>query len=253
MIVNDIYKEFEPCPFCGRLWMLVDPYPDRMFAVRCPCGAIGPKRKSKEGAVKVWNTRGQHLFWNPFRFSIRFQEDTVSVDLKGKLDSLDFGTVLQMLASGDKTGILQVARGFTKSAICLKDGNIVAASDSNGLRLGQILYKKGMISYEKLRNALKMAKASNKMIGEVLLFMGYITPETLSDVIYQQVQAAVLEILLWKEGYFEYRDCMVEFDEQSAMQINTMEIIMRSAKTLDERDGRKQKKTENRSSRIVHP
>ncbi|MDM8552495.1 DUF4388 domain-containing protein [Desulfobacterales bacterium HSG2] len=241
-------KEFKPCPFCGRIWMIVDTYSDGSYAVRCPCGTVGPVREDKQGAAKAWNTRGQ-LLWNPFRFSIRFSKDMLSVDLKGKLDSLDFATVLQMLASGNKTGILQAARGHTKSAVCLKDGNIVAASDSNGLRLGQILYNNRRISHEKLRNALRIAKTSNKMIGEVLLLMKYITPETLRQVIRQQVQETVSELFFWKEGYFEYRDCLVEFDERSTREINTMEIILESAREADERDEQKRKS----SSRIIIP
>jgi len=216
-------KEFKACPFCGRIWMIVDTYPDGSHAVRCPCGAVGPIKENKQDAAKAWNTRDQ-MFWNPFRFSIRFSKEMLSVDLKGKLDSLDFATILQMLASGDKTGILQVVRGHTKSAICLKGGNIVAASDSNGLRLGQILYNNRMISHENLRNALRIAKTSNKMIGEVLLLMKYITPETLRQVIRQQVRETVSELFFWKEGYFEYRDCLVEFDERNSREINTMEI-----------------------------
>ena len=76
----------------------------------------------------------------------------LSVDLRGKLASLDFATVLQMLALGEAA----------------------------------------------------------------FLFMGYVTPETLAEVICQQVQEAVSELFFWKEGYFEHRDCLVAFDERTA-------------------------------------
>ncbi len=232
--MSRIIKEFKPCPFCGRIWMNVTPHDDGQFAVHCLCGASGPRKAIKEEAITVWNIRDRHLLWNPFRFSIRFPKDVFSVDLKGNLDTFDFATILQMLAVADKTGILQIVKGHSKSVICLKDGNIIAASDSNGPRLGQILYNKGMISHEKLQNALNMAKQSNKMIGEVLLFMGYVSQDTLKEVIYQQVQDAVIELFFWKEGFFEYRDCLVDFDEKSVQAINTMEIIMESARRIDE-------------------
>jgi hypothetical protein len=217
--------------------MCVDPYPsEACFAVRCLCGVIGPKRESKKEAIKAWNTRDQHLIWNPFRLLIRFPNDVPSADFKGNLASLDFASILQMLSSGEKTGILHVSRSHTKSVICLKEGNIVAASDSNGLRLGQILYKKGMISQQDLLSALKTAKKNNKMIGETLLGLGYISQITLNDLIYQQVQEAVLEIFFWKEGNFEYRDCVIEFHEATIRHISTIEIIMESVRRLDERD-----------------
>lgn len=239
-------KEFKYCPFCGRIWMSVGVFSDNTFSVRCLCGATGPREKSREAAIKSWNTRDQHLLWNPFRLSIRFPKDLLSVDFRGSLESLDLATILQILSSKDKTGILQLANVHSKSAICLKNGNIIAASDSNGLRLGQILYKNGMISGPKLKEALRMAKRSDKMLGEVLLFMKYISEETLREVIHQQVQEAVLELFFWKEGSFEYRDCMVDFDSRSVKEINTMEIIMEAVRRMDEWDEiRKKRYREN--------
>lgn len=216
--------------------MFLDSYPDDSFAVRCLCGANGPKKTDRREAIEGWNTRDRHLLWNPFRLSIRFPKDILSVDFKGNLDSLDLASVLQMLASGDKTGILNVIREHARSAICLKEGNIIAASDTTGLRLGQILYNNGMISRQRLQEALKAAKKSGRMIGEVLLSMGYVTQDTLKQVIHQQVQEAVLELFFWRDGYFEYRDCVVEFDNDSIQAVSTMEIIMESVRRLDEWD-----------------
>ncbi len=231
-----VIKEFKPCPFCGRIWMSVEPAPAEGFKVRCLCGASGPREPAKETAIKSWNTRDQHLLWNPFRLSIRFPKSVSSVDFKGNLASLDLATVLQTLASREKTGILQVVRHHTKSVIVLKNGNILAASDSKGNRLGQILYNNGMISYKKLQEALKVAKRSDKMLGEALLSMGYINTDTLQEIVHQQVQEAVLELFYWKDGYFEYRDCAVEFGELGIYEINTMEIIMESIRRMDEWD-----------------
>ncbi len=237
-----IVKELKSCPFCGRIWMSVELHPDGNFSTRCMCGAAGPKKESKTEAIRAWNTRDQHLLWNPFRLSIHFPKDMLSVDFKGELDSVDLPTVLQMLSSRGKTGILHVSRGHTKSVICFKEGNIIAASDTNGLRLGQILFKHGMISHKRLNYALKLAKKTQKMLGEVLLFMGYVNQETLREVVQQQVQEAVLELFFWREGHFEYRDCQMDFDERGAKQINTMEIIMEAARRMDEWEELKQKK-----------
>lgn len=234
-------KEFKECPFCGRVWMFVDPDEQNRFAVRCRCGASGPKQKTMKGAIRAWNIRDQHILWNPFRLSIRFLNKFNAVDLRGSLKSVDLATILQMLASKQKTGILQMVRGHAKSVICLKDGYIIAASDSVGLRMGQILYKNGMISDERLKYALQEAKKTGKMIGEILLDLKYVDRDTLKSVIRQQVQEAVLEMFLWREGLFEYRDCVVEFVEQGIVEINAIEIIMESARRLDEWDELREK------------
>lgn len=241
-------KEFKQCPFCGRIWMSLEADETGTYSVKCMCGATGPKEGTREEAVKAWNVRDQHIFWNPFRLSIRFPDRTHSVDFRGGLESLDLATVLQMLASREKTGILQLTKGHMKSVICLKNGNIIAASDSNGLRIGQILYSNGMISHQRLKNALKIAKTSDKMLGEVLISMKYVDEETLREVIQQQVQEAVLELFFWREGTFEYRDCMIEFDRRSMQEISTMEIIMESARRMDEWDELKPKEPPRKSN-----
>lgn len=236
-------KGFKQCPFCGRIWMSVGAYPDGRFSVRCLCGASGPKEDTREKAIKSWNIRDQHIFWNPFRLSIRFHNTSRTVDFRGNLESIDLATVLQMLASKEKTGILQLSRGHLKSTICLNHGNIIAASDSNGLRIGQILFNNGMISGKRLKKALAIAKQQDKMLGEVLLSMNFIDENVLRSVIQQQVQEAVLELFFWKEGTFEYRDCLLDFDQRSIKEINTMEIIMESARRMDEWDEIKKRKT----------
>ncbi|MEZ4528187.1 MAG: DUF4388 domain-containing protein [Desulfobacterales bacterium] len=227
-------KEFRQCPFCGRIWMTLDSFPGNRFAVRCLCGANGPREESREKAIRAWNIRDRHLLWNPFRLSIRFPNDALSVDFRGNLDSIDLATVLQMLTSKEKTGILHLARAHMKSAICLKNGNIIAASDSNGLRLGQILMNKGLVSSKNLREALRLARKSEKMLGETLLSMNLIDSTVLREVICHQVQEAVLELFFWRDGSFEYRDCIIDFDQQNIREINTIEIIMESARRLDE-------------------
>ncbi len=231
-------KEFKPCPFCGRIWMSVMDLPEGRFSTLCRCGAQGPSVDEREAAIEAWNTRDQHLLWNPFRLSIRFQEKTeLSVDFKGTLASIDLATILQALASRNKTGILQVTKKGSKSVIVLRNGNIVAATDSEGARLGQILYKNGMISHQKLQEALAIAKSEEKMLGEVLLIHRFVGRETLREIVYQQVQEAVKDLFNWKEGDFEYRDCDVEFGEQGMTEINTIEIIMESLRRIEERFG----------------
>lgn len=226
-------KDFKPCPFCGRIWMSVRRETTHHF-VQCLCGATGPRETERDKAIRRWNIRDQHLFWNPFRLSIRFPSDPSPVDFRGQLDSMDLATVLQMLNAREKTGILQLTREHAKSAICLFNGNIIAASDSTGLRLGQILVNNGMLTPNRLRIALKTARNSSKLLGDVLVRLGYVDEGTLKEVIHQQVQEAVLELFFWTSGVFEYRDCLIDFDRRHMRELSTIEIIMESARRMDE-------------------
>lgn len=154
---------------------------------------------------------------------------------KGDLKSLTLSTVLQMLSSEDKTGVLEIVRGPTKSSIYLKDGKIIAASSGHKqLQLGSLLYSKELISKKQLRQAVEKATKSGKKLGEMLLAMGYVTQDTLKEVVRHQVRETVLDLFLLEHGEFEFRDCPVQFDEQVFDEINAMEIMLDAARRMDE-------------------
>jgi hypothetical protein len=144
-------------------------------------------------------------------------------------------TILQILSTDNRTGVLRFEQGQAIRAICLKDGKIVAASGRERRRLGQILYDRGLISQEQLEEALEKTKEEKKRLGEVLLDLGYLDEDSLKELIRYQIQEAVLDISLWAEGDFEYRDCQMEFDERGVEDISTMRIVLEAAAKKDER------------------
>ena len=125
-------------------------------------------------------------------------------------------------------------RGQTQIALCLKDGKIIAASGNGGLRLGQLLYDKRLISQERLQEALQKANQSGRRVGEVLLDFGYVSEDELRDLIHHQIREAVMDLSIWGEGEFTYQECQVEFDQRGVEDINTMGLILEAARVIDE-------------------
>ena len=129
---------------------------------------------------------------------------------------------------------MQFVQGNKIRSIYIRNGKIVAASGREGLKLGQILYGKGMISQEQLREVLEKARETDKRVGEVLLDLGYIEEKGLKELIRYQIREAVLDISFWVEGDFEYRDCPVAFDERGVEDVSTMGVILEAAVRRDE-------------------
>lgn len=236
----DLEKTLEPCPFCeteengdGRIRMSIAESSEGYFAVVCWCGGSGPIMDSKREAIEAWNSRGPS---DPNQVRDPFDSSKCkdSVGFKGNLKSLALSTILQLLSSDNRTGVLHFSQGQAIRAISLKNGKIVAASGRKGQRLGRILYDRGLITQAQLQEALEKAKEENKRLGEVLLDLGYIDEDSLKELIRYQIQEAVLDISLWVEGDFEYRDCQLEFDERSVDDINTMKIILEASVKKDE-------------------
>jgi hypothetical protein len=91
-----------------------------------------------------------------------------------------------------------------------------------------------MISQEQLQEALEKARETDKRVGEVLLDLGYIEEDGLKELIRYQIREAVLDISFWVEGDFEYRDCLVEFDERGVEDVSTMGLIIEAAARMYE-------------------
>ena len=236
----DLEKGLKPCPFCetkenadDKIRMHIAESSEGYFTVVCWCGGSGPIMESKSTAIEAWNARGpddRQQVQYPFDSS----NCTNPVGFRGNLKSVALSTILQVLSTDNRTGVLHFEQGQAIRAICLKDGKIVAASGREGQRLGQILYDRGLISQEKLEEALEKTREEKKRLGEVLLDLGYINEDSLKELVRYQIQEAVLDISLWAEGDFEYRDCQMEFDERGVDDINTMRIVLEAAIKRDE-------------------
>jgi Lar family restriction alleviation protein len=234
-------RDFQSCPFCAareygdegaRLTLISTSH--GYYAVTCYCGAAGPIRESEEKAIEAWNRRDfsggdavQHLLSSSLTLG--------QVGLRGNLQSFDFSMILQIVSKGGKTGVLYFRHGEEVRALHLRDGNIIAAGGSDGLRLGQIGCGKGFISQEQLQEVLVEAKKSRRRMGEVLLDLAYINEDDLKELIRYQIRGIVLELSCWEEGDFEFRDYPVEFDERGIEDINIMRIILEAAAIRDER------------------
>ena len=238
--MSDQKKDFRSCPYCGsaehgdegvRL-RLTSPS-DGHFAVICFCGAAGPIRDSEEKAIGAWNTR-DYSDGHSAQHSLSVLPASASASLKGNLKSFEFPMVLQFMSSANKTGVLHLRQGQEVRALYFRDGKIIAANGNEGLRLGQIGFVKGLISQIQLQAALVKVKKTGRRMGEVLLDLDYINEDELKELIRHQIQETVVELSLWNEGDFEFRDNPVEFDERGIEDINTMRMILKATVRKDE-------------------
>lgn len=160
---------------------------------------------------------------------------TAAVAFKGSLKSLTLATVLQILSSEGKTGVLEISREQKKSSIYFKRGKIVAASTGQKeLRIGQILCDRGLISRETLRQVLIKARNTKKPVGEVVVSLGFVSLMALKEIVRRLAREAVLDVFLWEEGTFEFREGPVSFDETMTEEIEPMELILEAARRMDE-------------------
>jgi hypothetical protein len=230
IIAENGFVRFVKGPYVGIEFQHLSEHSKKLIGFYLMHFANTPVPGRKQKIIEPLNTRDQsdsHLVLNPFGIAI----GKIPVSLKGDLNSFGLHTVLKTLSIEKKTGIILLSRGRARRALCLRKGNVIAASGNSRFRLGQILFDEGLISREKLEDALKKSSECGKRLGEVLLDEGYISEGILKGLIQHQTQKVVNRLSNWREGHFEYRECSVEFNNRGITDANVKSVEHAANKT----------------------
>ncbi|MFH1152404.1 MAG: DUF4388 domain-containing protein [Pseudomonadota bacterium] len=157
------------------------------------------------------------------------------MNLQGDFEGLFLTSILQLLCNEQNTGLLRVTSGQNEARVFFKDGTIVYASGSQKeVRLGYILRREGIISAEQLEKCLTIARENNLSLGRILVEKGYVSLKTLEKYNTKQVEEILYNLLLWKQGRFEYRDVKLKLDGMIVTQLNPMKLILEASRRIDE-------------------
>lgn len=155
--------------------------------------------------------------------------------LKGSIETFSLSDLLQFLSNDQKTGVLKLSNGENEVKIFFKDGVIVFASSSEKYyQLGRFLKSKGLVSDNELRSLLNQAKEKKKKLGTVLVESGYISIETLKELLHNQVKEILCNVFLWRTCEFEYTDVPISVDGKLITHMSTTEIVVEAIRRIDE-------------------
>ena len=103
------------------------------------------------------------------------------MSLAGNLKTVSFPDILQLLATGKKTGILEVKTATRQKEVAFKGGNIIYASslNSNEDLLGNMLLRQGRITKHDLERAISLHKQTGRQLGTPLIDMNLFDKEEL--------------------------------------------------------------------------
>jgi hypothetical protein len=162
------------------------------------------------------------------------------VSFVGTLEDLPFPDLLQALATGRKSGRLTLSSRQGYGILLLREGRIVyAASNAARETLGRLLVSRRLLSEVALQEALEAQHRpkEKRRLGEVLLAQGWISQESLSDVLRQQVEGVLSELMHWPGGFFKFEP--LDVPAQAAGEPEG--LMLEAARLLDEarRGGRR--------------
>jgi len=158
------------------------------------------------------------------------------MSLNGNLKTVSFPDILQLLATGKKTGILQVSTTARQKEVAFRDGNIIYASAINSSEdlLGNLLLKRGKLSKSDLERAVALHKQTGRQLGTTLVDMNLFEKEEVIECLKLQIEEIVYNLFSWQEGDFNFAEGVAPKKMPFQVELSTMNVIMEGTRRIDE-------------------
>jgi hypothetical protein len=124
----------------------------------------------------------------------------------GDLEHFPLVDIVQLLHTTNKTGTLSLNGPKGESQLVFRDGYFVSANHvDNSIRIGQILLDMGVVSPETLDSALadqKNAGAARKPLVATLIENGHLDKQAAFNGLEMLIEMTIVEVLTWTSGSF---------------------------------------------------
>jgi hypothetical protein len=132
-------------------------------------------------------------------------------DLKGHVDLVGLGNLLQLLSMNKTEGVLSVTKGREKQSIHFGHEGIRLLSSSvpRVRRLSKLATKlsgRKLITPERLRNLLKKEKLLGWTLGQLVYDNDQVSTEKIHEALRHQVEEEILDLFVWDKATFAFEE-----------------------------------------------
>lgn len=132
-------------------------------------------------------------------------------DLKGHVDLVGLGNLLQLLSMNKTEGVLAVTRGREKQAIHFGHEGIRLLSSTvpRVRRLSKLATKlsgRTLITPERLKNLLKKEKLLGWTLGQLVFGNDPVSTEKIHEALRHQVEEEILDLFVWDHATFAFEE-----------------------------------------------
>lgn len=159
--------------------------------------------------------------------------------IEGSLRNVPLSDVFQVIATGQKSGVLTVQRGLARARIYFTRGRIEYAHVAPGVHLGEILVRMDLLSAHEVQEILRRQHTENAgtQLGLMAVEMGLLREDDLKLALERQILEVVGDLLSWSEGRFDFSDRAVNASQAPTdHSIDAMMLLMRVAQRRHEFD-----------------
>jgi hypothetical protein len=145
----------------------------------------------------------------------------------GDLVGTSLPALLRPLVWAKKTGVLRMRRGRIGKSVYIAEGRLIFATSTDpDDRLGEMLLRKGLITFRALEESVR-ALSAGKRQGSILVENGAIRAKDLVDGVTEQVQEIIYGLLRWDEGSYEFVEGDLPSREVIVLRMSTTDLHFR--------------------------
>jgi Domain of unknown function (DUF4388) len=152
--------------------------------------------------------------------------------LEGTLAERDFPDLVCELHQLRWSGTLTLTHMGVGKSVTVKDGRMVFASSSSpDDRLGELLLRRGRLSFRQYVEAGKSVMPG-KRLGAILVEQGILSPKDLVKAVVEHTQEIIYGAFQWREGRYRLQPGP-ESAEAITLKISTPDIIMEGIRRIE--------------------
>jgi hypothetical protein len=149
----------------------------------------------------------------------------VSEARTGRLEQASLAGLLRPLVRLKRTGLLRFTRGRAVKAVYLSEGRLIFATSSDpDDRLGEMLLRKGLITYRTLEGSVAAIRAGKRQ-GTILVESGEIRSRDLVEGVVGQVQEIIYSLFEWEEGEWQFEEGDLPSREVIVLRMSTGDLV----------------------------
>ena len=162
--------------------------------------------------------------------------------LKGNVDILGLGNLLQLLSMNKREGVLTLLLGEDRKAIHFGPEGIrlLSSTMKRVNRLGKILLRRKRLSSSDLEGLLKEQKLLGWKLGQIATTSGLVKREDIEDALREQIEEEIFDIFMWNDAAFTFHEGQVPKEDTHTplaaltFGVSVTSLLLEAARRADE-------------------
>ena len=149
----------------------------------------------------------------------------MSTPLTGSLEERSLPAVLRPLVRARRTGVLRFRRGKVQKTVYLSEGRLIFATSTDpDDRLGEMLLRKGLVSYRGFEDSVRAIQLGKRQ-GTILVESGAIRSRDLVEGVSEQVREIIYGLFGWEDGSYEFVEGPLPSREVIVLRMSTADLL----------------------------